>query len=73
MIELSRFNGSKFFLNITHVESVEATPDTVITLFNGKKFVVRDDASEVVQRITAFYQTASVYSAAPRITDEMME
>lgn len=55
MILVTRFNGSEFFLNGALVESVESTPDTVITLVNGKKFVVRESVAEILQRIMDFY------------------
>ena len=37
MIELTRLNNRKFMLNCDLIESVEETPDTVITLVSGKK------------------------------------
>ncbi len=73
MILLTRFNGTQFYLNITHIESVEATPDTVITLTNGKKFIVKDEAREVAARITAFYQSVPIAAAIPLPTDESNE
>ncbi len=73
MIELTRFNGTRFFLNITHIETVEATPDTVITLINGKKYIVRDPADKVAAQISAFYQKANIPSVTPRLTDDSIE
>jgi len=54
MIQLSRFNGTKFYLNAEMIISVESTPDTVITLSNDKKMLVRESASEVVKRIIQY-------------------
>jgi flagellar protein FlbD len=73
MIELTRFNGTPFYLNVTHIETVEATPDTVITLINGKKYIVKDEAADVAKRITAFYQKASVPTIIPRPVDDLNE
>ncbi|MFY0542781.1 flagellar FlbD family protein [Brevibacillus sp. H7] len=73
MIKLTRFNGGRFYLNITHIETVESTPDTVITLINGKKYIVRDPADEVAAQITAFYQRAHTASVTPRLTDDSIE
>ncbi|MFE7329416.1 flagellar FlbD family protein [Streptomyces sp. NPDC057565] len=36
MIRLTRFNGSHLHVNADLIESVEATPDTVVTLIDGK-------------------------------------
>jgi len=73
MIELTRFNGGKFFLNATHIELVEATPDTVITLANGKKYIVKEDAEKVVVQVTAFYQSSRFASIIPRPDGESTE
>ncbi len=54
MIELTRFNGKTFYLNAEKVETVESTPDTVITLGNSKKFVVRESVEEVVNKIIQY-------------------
>lgn len=47
MIEVTRLKGKKMIVNAELIETVEETPDTVITLTNGKKFVVSESASEV--------------------------
>lgn len=70
MIELTRLNGGKFFLNITHIEIIEATPDTVITLINGKKLLAIETAKEIAERITAFYQRAHSAAVIPCPEDD---
>ncbi len=47
MIELTRFNETKFTLNAEIIETVEETPDTVITLTTGKKIIVKESRQEV--------------------------
>lgn len=47
MIEVTRLKGKKMIVNAELIETVEETPDTVITLTSGKKFVVSESASEV--------------------------
>ncbi len=47
MIELTRFNDTKFTLNAEIIEMVEETPDTVITLTTGKKIIVKESRQEV--------------------------
>ena len=44
MMELSRLDGSEFYLNPLLVETIEATPDTVILLTGGRRYVVREGA-----------------------------
>ncbi|MCC7440872.1 MAG: flagellar FlbD family protein [Bdellovibrionales bacterium] len=51
MIEVSRLNGTPFFLNCELIRSVEATPDTVISLLSGEKLMVKETVDEVIRRV----------------------
>jgi flagellar protein FlbD len=48
MITLHRLNGKPFVLNAELIRTVEANPDTTITLINGDHLVVRESLQEVV-------------------------
>ena len=54
MIRVTRLNGSSFYINEDHIEFIEETPDTVITLNNEKKLVVKESIEELIEEITAF-------------------
>ena len=54
MIWLTRLNGQEFALNADLIECVESTPDTLITLIDGRKCVVHESAQEVVSRVVQF-------------------
>jgi flagellar protein FlbD len=54
MITLTRFSGSVFALNSDLIERVDSTPDTVITLVDGTKYVVTEGLHEVVAAIRAY-------------------
>ena len=54
MILVTRLDRQSMFLNPDHVISVEETPDTVITLFNGHHILVREAAQVILNRIIAF-------------------
>lgn len=53
MITLTRLSGSVFLLNADLIERVDATPDTVITLVDGKKYVVAESMSDVLDAVVA--------------------
>jgi flagellar protein FlbD len=59
MIELTKLKGSKFALNSDHVETIEETPDTVITLLNGHKYVVTERTGEIIAKIESFRRNCS--------------
>ena len=54
MIEVTRLNNKLFVLNCEWIEMVESTPDTVITLTNGKRYVVAETVEEVVQKVIEY-------------------
>ena len=54
MIRLTKLNKSLFVLNSELIEMMESTPDTVITLTNGKKFVVTESIEEVVAKVVQY-------------------
>jgi flagellar protein FlbD len=51
MIMLTRISGSRFVLNADLIERVDSTPDTVVTLVDGKKYVVLEDLLDVVAAV----------------------
>lgn len=54
MIELTRLNGTKFVLNAELIETVESTPDTVITLITDKKLVVLEKKDEIINKVIQY-------------------
>lgn len=50
MIQVTRLNGKPFILNAELIRTVEASPDTVITLINGDHLVVAETLEQIVQR-----------------------
>ena len=54
MIELTRLNGKPIVLNSDLIKTAEASPDTMLTLINGEKLIVREDTAEVVERVLAY-------------------
>jgi flagellar protein FlbD len=53
MITLTRISGSVFVLNADLIERVDSTPDTVISLVDGKKYVVLETPDEVSRAVRA--------------------
>lgn len=50
MIRLTRRNGNSFVLNAELIKFVEEVPDTIITLRDGEKVLVKETADTVVER-----------------------
>lgn len=47
MIEITKLNGQSMLVNTSLIETVEETPDTVITLTSGKKIIVKESRHQV--------------------------
>src|SRR4051812_2810833 len=54
MIWVTRLNGTEMVVNADLIETVESTPDTVLTLVDGKKYVVHESSPEIVERVQAY-------------------
>lgn len=56
MIELTSLRKETFYLNPDLIETIEKSPDTIISTTTGKKFIVTDSPDEIRKRIVKFYQ-----------------
>jgi flagellar protein FlbD len=54
MISLRRLNNQAIMVNADLIESLESTPDTVVTLTSGNKLLVRDSMEEIQSKIIEF-------------------
>jgi flagellar protein FlbD len=54
MIRVTRLNHTALILNSDLIEHIEMTPDTVITLTSGQKFMVLESPQEIVEEVIAF-------------------
>jgi flagellar protein FlbD len=59
LILLTQLNGTPIYVNPTLIETLESTPDTIVTLTNGKKLMVRESPEVVTQRFTDFAAKAA--------------
>ena len=66
MILMRRLNGTELGVNADLIERVESTPDTVLTLIDGTKYVVAEPAEEVIALIVDF--RARILAAAEGFT-----
>ncbi len=56
MILLTTLSGTEFYLNTDLVVKLEALPDTVITLTDGKTMRVQESPKEIIGRIINYKQ-----------------
>ena len=54
MIKVTRLNGKEFVVNADLIQYLEETPDTIITLVNHEKVVVKEKVDEVIRRVIEY-------------------
>ncbi|TAL39450.1 MAG: flagellar protein [Spirochaetes bacterium] len=64
MVTLHKLSGEEFMLNENLIETLEARPDTVVTLLNERKYLVKESVAEIAG-IIAGYQR-SVFGAGKK-------
>lgn len=68
MIRLTRISHSPIVLNADLIQSIESTPDTVITLTSGQKVMVRESPEDVVNRVVAYRRR--LQQAGPAVEEQ---
>jgi flagellar protein FlbD len=71
VIELTRLNGNPLVVNSDLIKTAESSPDTMLTLINGEKLIVRENCAEVVERVMGYRARllAIVARRLPRLGD----
>lgn len=54
MIEVTRINDKKLTINAELIEKIEESPDTIITLVNGNKIIVKESRQEVKNLVVLY-------------------
>ena len=72
MIKVTTLNNVEFVINADLIEMVEKTPDSVITLFNGKKVVVLESVEEIIQRVIV-YRKSIGFACLPSVPGSVQQ
>jgi flagellar protein FlbD len=71
MIKLTRLNHVPLIVNADLIEHIEVTPDTVVALTTGQKFMVLESAEEVIEKVIQFRKALLSSTRCPLKTDAM--
>ncbi len=69
MILVTRLNKKPFYLNCDLIEVIEETPDTLVTMTTGKRFLVEESAETILEKIIR-YRNLCFQDVTLRFTDE---
>lgn len=62
MIEVMRLDGKKYWVNPHMIESMETNPDLTLTMLSGKKIVLKNQPSEVIEKIIEYRKKIGINS-----------
>ena len=54
IIKVNKMNGDEIVVNTRLIETIRATPDTLITLTNNKKILVNESVEEIIDKVIAY-------------------
>lgn len=60
MIKLTRLNGRNIYINPHQIECIELTPDTIITVLSGQKYIVKEDVNFIIEEIIKYRRRLGV-------------
>jgi flagellar protein FlbD len=73
MIHVTRLHGAgSIIVNADMIETIEACPDTVITLVNKRRYVVMDSVEDVIERVIEFRQRAVSEPLGSRVAGKVL-
>lgn len=69
MILLTRLDGSTLYVNSDLIETIETTPDTIVSFVTGRKLVIREDAGLIAQRVADYRRRTHGVPGRPAILE----
>ncbi|HEQ72663.1 MAG TPA: flagellar protein FlbD [Spirochaetia bacterium] len=54
MVEVTKLDGTTYYLNPHQIEYVESNPDTTVVMLSGKRLVVKEDYATLFKRIVDY-------------------
>lgn len=63
MVEVTRLDGTTYYVNPHHIEYVESNPDTTLVMLSGKRLVVREAYETLLERIVAYRRLIGAFKS----------
>jgi flagellar protein FlbD len=63
MIEVTRLDGTSYYINPHQIEYIELNPDTTLIMLSGKRLVVQEDYQSVFDRIVTYRRLIGAFKS----------
>ena len=73
VIELTKFNGAAVWVNPDLLQSIEANPDTRVTLTTGVRLLVEEDPVTIARRIVQYRRSIYLEERTPEAAFELIQ
>jgi flagellar protein FlbD len=60
LIKLTGLDNKEIVLNAEHIEKIEEVPESVITLTNGKKYLVQESIDEIIKKVISYKRKINI-------------
>ncbi len=54
MIDVTRLNGKKYWVNPHMIESMETHPDLTLNMLSGRQLIVKEQPAEIIEKIVEY-------------------
>jgi flagellar protein FlbD len=54
LIKLTGLDNKELVINSDHIEKLEQVPESIITLTNGNKYLVKESNDEIISRVIQY-------------------
>lgn len=61
MIQVTRLNDKKYWINPHQIEIIECNPDVTLQMLSGKFYIVKETPEEILEKITAYRQKIGIF------------
>ncbi|AIN93693.1 MULTISPECIES: flagellar FlbD family protein [Treponema] len=61
MIQVTRLNGTKYWINPHQIETIECNPDVTLQMLSGKYYVIKETPEEILDSIVAYRRKIGIF------------
>ena len=54
MIDVTRLNGKKYWVNPHMIESMESNPDLTLNMLSGRQLIIKEKPAEIIDKIVEY-------------------
>ena len=70
MINVTRLDGTEYYINPHQIECIEIRPDTALVMLSGKTHIVREEVDDVLEKIDKYRKRLGSYTSSPQVVQE---